>query len=318
MSTAARRNVLATIAAVTVASVGLMASSAGASNPKAVTITVKITASQWAAVQSLLHNDSTANDAHATADLFLFMCPTFTAGQPPIPRLISQGSHSVTFSVHLSARQVASGTKAIRTGHCGNIHTVQQDYKSAYAQWAVANKPFLKPRSSSTVPATTAPTGPMTTFGDGTWAVGTVPGKVAPGTYYTTGTGVCYWERDSDLTGSPNSTLANANIAGPAIVTILPTDAGFKSQSCGTWSPLPPTGSQATSFGDGVYAVGITIAPGTYSAPGGGSCYWEQDSDFTFGGNATLSNDNPSGPVTLTIAAPTEAFKTQGCGTWHQ
>jgi hypothetical protein len=38
------------------------------------------------------------------------------------------------------------------------------------------------------------------------------------------------------------------------------------------------------------YAVGISIAPGTYSAPGSGFCYWEQDSDFLDQFGSIISN----------------------------
>ena len=163
--------------------------------------------------------------------------------------------------------------------------------------------------------ATTPPTaaGPKTTFGDGTWAVNS---QIAPGTYTTSGGGGCYWSRSSDLTGSTSSILANDLASGHSVVTILSSDVGFKSDGCGTWTPLPPSGPQATTFSDGTWAVGIEIAPGTYSAPGGGSCYWSTLSDLTGGDNSIISNDLPSGPVTVTIDPTVKGFKTNGCGQW--
>ena len=104
---------------------------------------------------------------------------------------------------------------------------------------------------------------------------------------------------------------------GPGVITILATDAGFKTENCGTWSPLPATGTQATSFGDGAYAVGIAIAPGTYTTSGSSDCYWEKDQNYTGDETSIISNNNVSGPVTLTIPASTKEFKPQGCGTWH-
>jgi hypothetical protein len=77
----------------------------------------------------------------------------------------------------------------------------------------------------------------------------------------------CYWERE----GSGNI-LVNGNITGNNIVTILATDVEFVTQGCGTWTPLPASGLQAGTFGNGIWAVGIQIAPGTYSAPGGANC----------------------------------------------
>ena len=70
------------------------------------------------------------------------------------------------------------------------------------------------------------------TFGDGTWRVGF---DIEPGTYRTTGTDSCYWARLSNFTGS-NDIIANDNARGPAIVTILRSDAGFTSSRCGTWT----------------------------------------------------------------------------------
>jgi hypothetical protein len=171
---------------------------------------------------------------------------------------------------------------------------------------AVASTP-----TSSSPPAAAA--GPKTSFADGTWVVNQ---QIAPGTYIAPGGSNCYWERDSDLTGSANSTLANSNNDGQQIVTIASTDAGFQTQGCGTWQPLPRSMPLLSSFGDGTYAIGVDIATGTYSAPGGSNCYWEQDSDFSGSANSTLANDNPTGPVTVQMASGAVAFIVQGCGTW--
>ena len=157
-----------------------------------------------------------------------------------------------------------------------------------------------------------------TVFGDGTFAVGTGNTQASPGTYQSTGGSECYWQRTTDLSGSEGSIIANSFLNGPDVVTILPSDGGFQSQGCGLWTLLPSSGPEATSFGDGGYAIGIAIAPGTYSAPGGANCYWEQDSDFLDAGSSIISNDLPSGPVTVTLAPNAARFYVQGCGTWTQ
>jgi zinc-ribbon domain len=73
-------------------------------------------------------------------------------------------------------------------------------------------------------------------FGDGTYQVGT---DIQPGTYRTReGSPNCYWERLRDFTGGFNSIIANGNTNAPTIVTIKPTDAGFQSLDCGTWTKL--------------------------------------------------------------------------------
>lgn len=78
----------------------------------------------------------------------------------------------------------------------------------------------------------TLPGNARSTFGDGTWRVGI---DIEPGTYRTAGTDSCYWARLSNFTGN-NDIIANDNARGPAIVTILASDAGFISRRCGTWT----------------------------------------------------------------------------------
>ena len=163
-------------------------------------------------------------------------------------------------------------------------------------------------------PTTAAPVGPVTQFGDGTWIVGQ---DIAAGTYRTYGGSNCYWERDRDFSGGLNSIIANDNAAGPAIVTIRPTDRGFTTKSCGEWSPLPAHGPRATTIGQGTFAVGIDIASGTYSTAGGSNCYWERESGFLgSSSDSIIANDNPTGRAVVTIAPTDKGFKTTGCAIW--
>ncbi|MCY0934727.1 hypothetical protein [Streptomyces sp. H34-S4] len=62
---------------------------------------------------------------------------------------------------------------------------------------------------------------------------------IAPGTYKSAGstedgTG-CYWERTKDATGSIDTTIANENPEGQAIVTIEAEDGFFKTVDCQDW-----------------------------------------------------------------------------------
>lgn len=83
---------------------------------------------------------------------------------------------------------------------------------------------ILEPRvlSSQAVPVVTYP---LTTFGAGTYSVGT---EVTPGQYVTDGTWYCYWERATDTDGSFRSILANGDAEGHTTVTINPEDKVFK------------------------------------------------------------------------------------------
>jgi hypothetical protein len=89
-------------------------------------------------------------------------------------------------------------------------------------------------------PAPAAPSGPLTSFGDGTYAVGT---DILAGTYHTTGPNNtnpmgCYWERDTDTSGNMSSIIANNVGKGPATVTISATDGAFKTAGCNTWAKV--------------------------------------------------------------------------------
>jgi hypothetical protein len=83
----------------------------------------------------------------------------------------------------------------------------------------------------------TKPAGPQTSFGDGTWEVGA---DIVAGTYMAQVPNtslICYWERESGLSGTAGDVIANGTVAakGQAKVTVAAGDKGFKSQGCGTW-----------------------------------------------------------------------------------
>ena len=153
------------------------------------------------------------------------------------------------------------------------------------------------------------------TFSNGTYQVGT---DIQPGTYRTReGSANCYYERLKNFAGGINSILANANIYAPAIVTIRPTDAGFNSQGCATWTKdLSAITATKTSFGAGAYIVGTDMEPGTYRSSGGRNCYYERLRDFTGGMNSIIANGNTNNPTIVTIAPTDAGFQSNGCGTW--
>lgn len=77
-----------------------------------------------------------------------------------------------------------------------------------------------------------APDEPATTFGEGAVVVGVHAG---PGTYAAPGGDGCYWARLSGFGGTMGEVIANDLPSGRAIVTISASDAGFRSNGCGTW-----------------------------------------------------------------------------------
>jgi hypothetical protein len=74
-----------------------------------------------------------------------------------------------------------------------------------------------------------------TSFEDGTYLVGT---DIEPGTYRSSGSSECYYERLSGFNGGFENLIANEVTDAPAIVEIAPTDAGFRAQRCGTWTKI--------------------------------------------------------------------------------
>jgi hypothetical protein len=168
------------------------------------------------------------------------------------------------------------------------------------------------------LPQPTGQASPPATFGDGTYTVGE---DIQPGRYRARQLGnLCYWERLSGFSGDPNEIIANDIPVGSAVVDILPGDAGFSSSGCGQWTAdlSPITGSPSSPFGDGAYIVGVDIAPGTWSAPGGPTCYWERRSGFSGAFDELLANDLPQGSAIVTIAPADVGFSTHGCGEWSR
>jgi len=81
-------------------------------------------------------------------------------------------------------------------------------------------------------PITPSPTSPLK--GDGTYVVGA---DIAPGTWRSSSSEDCYWARLSGFAGvGVRQVLANNN--GVGVVTILPTDKGFETSRCGTWTKI--------------------------------------------------------------------------------
>jgi len=78
-------------------------------------------------------------------------------------------------------------------------------------------------------------------IGDGTHVVGR---DIQPGTYQNSdSSGGCYWERLRGFSGTFEEIIANDFTTATAIVTIDPSDVGFKSNDCGVWTQIetPPT-----------------------------------------------------------------------------
>lgn len=108
--------------------------------------------------------------------------------------------------------------------------------------------PYTPPQVISAVPAATpgtaapAPTentpalsssGPLTTFSDGTYEVGTGEGQVAPGKYKSPGSGgTCYWARLKHNDGALGDIIANNIGEGQMILNVGKSDGYVEVRGC--------------------------------------------------------------------------------------
>ena len=99
----------------------------------------------------------------------------------------------------------------------------------------------------------------------------------------------------------------------------------LKSHSSGAKNhPSQPTSEREPSsrtilesFGDGVFEVGIDIAPGTYRSPGAVPSFptiWHRLSDFT--GTGIIAEGGCTGPSIVTISPSDRGFESVNSGGW--
>ncbi|HSK22605.1 MAG TPA: hypothetical protein VK906_05500 [Egicoccus sp.] len=150
-------------------------------------------------------------------------------------------------------------------------------------------------------------------IGDGTYTVGE---DLAPGTYRSEGSSMCYWARLAGFSGELGDIITNGNAS--TILTIAEGDVGFETSGCGDWVAVEETfpATPTTEFEDGTYAVDSHIAPGRYRADAASDtmCYWARLSDFSHELSGIITNGNS--PTTIEIAAGDAGFETSGCGSW--
>lgn len=86
-----------------------------------------------------------------------------------------------------------------------------------------------------------------------------------------------------------------------------------------TAAPTKPAGPR-TSFGEGVWEVGVDIAAGKYKTTGsdGYGCYYARlkTGDGSLGD--IIDNNDTDGPATVTIKSSDGYFDTSGCAAWSK
>lgn len=152
-----------------------------------------------------------------------------------------------------------------------------------------------------------------TTFGPGKRIVGV---DMEPGTYRSTGDGLCAWNRLASFDGSGNI-IASGFGTGRQVVTIAESDVGFDSGGCGEWSDelAPITTPTGPVPGNGTYIVGVDMEPGLWRSEAGLLCAYSRLRSFT-GKDDVISTDVASSSAVVTIKPDDAGFRTGGCGDW--
>lgn len=137
-------------------------------------------------------------------------------------------------------RQSTSGCYWARLkGFSGNLSDIlANDFGSGYMVVTIkaTDKGFESSRCGRWSSNLSRVTNSMTSFGQGTFIVGT---DMVPGTYRSSKGDGCYWARLRGFAGTLNEIIANDfRSSGRALVTIKGTDKGFQSSRCGTWTKV--------------------------------------------------------------------------------
>jgi len=174
---------------------------------------------------------------------------------------------------------------------------------------------------SSDAPPAPEPTAPAgdTLPGDGTFVVGA---EMKPGLWKGNDASGGYWATLKNVSGELDAIVANDNVAsGNAYVQVGGAARYFEANGFTEWVKVPakPTGPKATSFpGEGMYMVGVDIAPGTYRAKSDGSGYWARLSNASGELGGIIANDNVLSSTTtiVEIRSGDAFFKTSGFDQW--
>jgi hypothetical protein len=83
-----------------------------------------------------------------------------------------------------------------------------------------------------------------------------------------------------------------------------------------TLTPPAPPGQPNTTFGEGLYQVGVDIAPGIYRSAGGTGCYWARLKSLNT--NDYIDSNLGNGPQVVQIDPTDKAFKTSHCQPWQK
>lgn len=90
--------------------------------------------------------------------------------------------------------------------------------------------------------------------------------------------------------------------------------------ACAVTAPSALAQPSGTIPGDGVFQVGVEVAPGTYKSagpvPSGGMCSWSTHRSLGVSMDDMVDGNASSGQLYAQIPSTVAAFETVGCATW--
>ncbi len=166
--------------------------------------------------------------------------PPATAPPPVAPSpTVTEGDHRVGADLHPGrylSRSVDCTWARLQVAADGTTTSIASGTSSGQTIVDVlpTDGGFTSSRCGTWIPYQPDPT-PRVTFGDGTWAVG---GQIAPGNYQPAAGDGCDWRRLRDFQGVAGSSIETGSADNSTSVVIQPTDVGFSSTGCGTWTQV--------------------------------------------------------------------------------
>jgi hypothetical protein len=120
---------------------------------------------------------------------------------------------------------------------------------------------------------------------------------------------------------APTTVTVTAPAPPPETVTVTapaPAPETVTVQAAPPPAPAPSPAEPATGIGDGVWEVGVDVAPGKYKTTGTNSfsCYYARlkSNDGSLGD--IIDNNLSEGPMTVTIKGSDGYFESTGCNDW--
>lgn len=115
---------------------------------------------------------------------------------------------------------------------CGIAGTNTSAPRTATSPTAASAAPAVPAAKQEAEDAPAAASGPLTSFDDGTYEVGTGNGQVAPGKYRSAGSSMCYYARLKNNDGELGDIIDNNLGSGQKLLNVKKTDGYVEVRGC--------------------------------------------------------------------------------------